>query len=569
MANQPTERQPTERIRRRPDISIDFGEITPPKSVDMNAPASAEVIITNEGNRTASGTAKMELMMSEDEIPNKRTLPDTGQTVNDGLLYSEQIRLGGLKPGESRTMTLNFNDITSFGPPGAYRLIAEVTPNNPNADSNPNNNRTNELVSTDGTDAVIDWNATLLNAVQSDSRFDPVPDVGAAPPEASRAAALMHAAIYDAVNGIEGGYQPYQVDLDAPDGASAEAAAVGAGYTVLSALFSEQVDTFNLQMEKSLGEIADGQAESDGFAYGQAVARQLLALHENDLSVADPDTDYQFIPEDEIAGRPGWKPSENGLAVGSGYGEDAVPFAIPSSDAFVPDGPEEINNDEYVAEYEEVRKKGANADTDLTKIERTEYETNTGLFWDLDRSDSYRPPNQWNQIAEEVAVREGNSLAENARLFAKLNISIADAVIVAWDTKYTYRNPRPETYIKEIGGSDNRPETVGDPNWEPNIATPPFPDYISGHSTIGGAAAPVLAEFFGANTRVPVVSPDLPGETRYYDSFQDAAIENAQSRIFGGVHFKSASVGEAVPTGNRIGDFVVDNILQPVDASAA
>ncbi len=389
-----------------------------------------------------------------------------------------------------------------------------------------------------------------------------MPEVGAAPPQTTRAAAMLHAAIYDAVNGIEGGYEPYAVDLEAPEGASAEAAVVGAGYTILSELFPEQVDMFDLQREKSLGEIADGRSEDSGYAYGQAVAKELLALRADELDVEDPDN-YPYNPPE---GENVWRPGEDGIAVGAGYGNDAIPWAIPSSDEFLPDGPSELGSDEYVQQLEQVRLLGGKEDTELTKITRTAEQSEIAEFWLNDRGDSYKPGKHWYHIAQEIAVREGNTLAENARLFLQLNVAVADAVIVAWDAKYTYTDPRPVTDITGLYATDGRADTIVDPEWESFVETPPFPDYISGHATIGGAAAPVLASFFGEEYEFTAVSPDLPGVVREFDSFQEAAIENANSRLYGGVHPYEAGVGEALPTGNAIGDYVVANIADIYNA---
>ena len=543
------------------DLSIDFTQINLPDTLEMGDQGSVEFIITNHGPQIASGTTGVNLFTSSDQEINTRVLPDTGQSVNDGLLASQEVDLTGLRPGESRTFTLEYNNNTSYVAPAAYTLIGELVPGNEiNIDNNPANNQTFELVSAPGTDVILDWNATGLNAAANHFRYDLVPEVGAAPPQTTRAAAMLHAAIYDAVNGIEGEYTPYAVDLEAPEGASVEAAVVAAGHTILSELFPEQVDMFNLQRDQSLAEIADGQAENDGFAYGHAVATELLALRADELDVEDPDN-YPYNPPE---GENVWRPGEDGIAVGAGYGNDAITWGILNSDDFLPDGPPEFGSDEYAQQLEQVRVLGGKEDTALTQIVRTPEQSEIAEFWLNDRGDSYKPGKHWNHIAQEIAVREGNTLSENARLFLQLNTAIADAVIVAWDAKYTYADPRPVTDITGLYAIDGREDTIVDPEWESFVETPPFPDYISGHATIGGAAAPVLSSFFGEDFDFTAVSPDLPGVVRSYESFQDAAIENANSRLYGGVHPFESGVGEALPTGNAIGEFVVANIAQPI-----
>lgn len=541
------------------DLKIEFSEINLPDTIEMGDRGHVEVIISNEGEQIASGETSIDLYISSDQEINQRLLPDTGQLVNDGILTTEEFVLEDLNPGESQTIILPYDNITSYVPPGAYTLIAELSSESHN-DSNLLNNQTFELVSSPDTDVVLDWNATGLNAAANQYKFDLVPEVGAAPPETTRGAAMLHAAIFDAVNGIEEVYDPYAINLQAPEDASAEAAVVGAGYTILSELFPEQVGMFELQKEKSLSEIADGQSKDNGFAYGQTIARALLTLRADELDVEDPDN-YPYNPPEGVNV---WRPAENGIAVGAEYGDDAIPWAISDSDEFLPDGPSTFGSDEYAEQIEQVRLLGGEEDTALTTITRTAEQSEIAEFWLNDRGDSYKPGKHWNHITEEIAVREGNTLIENAHVFLQLNTAIADSVIVAWDAKYTYTDPRPVTDINELYDIDGREDTIADPEWEPFVETPPFPDYISGHATIAGAAASVLASSFGEDFEFTAVSPDLPGVVRSYESFEEAAIEVADSRLFGGVHPFESGVGEAVPVGDAIGDFVVANVAQPI-----
>ena len=165
-------------------------------------------------------------------------------------------------------------------------------------------------------------------------------------------------------------------------------------------------------------------------------------------------------------------------------------------------------------------------------------------------------------------MREENTLPENARLFAELNVALADGAIVAWDAKYNGKviQPRPDDLItggfaekKGISG------TVTDPEWEPLLnPTPPFPDYISGHSTFGGAFAGVMTNFFGENYSFTAVSQEMPGVTRTYNSFYDAAYDDAISRVYGGIHVREATIDDALPTGFAIGNFVAQNLFKTV-----
>ena len=166
---------------------------------------------------------------------------------------------------------------------------------------------------------------------------------------------------------------------------------------------------------------------------------------------------------------------------------------------------------------------------------RTADETQIAKFWN-DGAGTYTPPGHWNAIAEQVAQQQGDSLSQDARLFAELNIAEGDAAIVAWDAKYTYNTWRPIQLADGAGTAVNSQiETIA--NWEPLINTPPFPEYVSGHSTFSGAAAAILTAVFGDNYSFTATSIGLPGVTRTYTSFEQAAEEAGMSRIYGGIHF--------------------------------
>jgi hypothetical protein len=214
----------------------------------------------------------------------------------------------------------------------------------------------------------------------------------------------------------------------------------------------------------------------------------------------------------------------------------------------------------YGREIESVRQLGAKQNTDVTQITRNADQTEIAQFWAYDRDDTFRPPGQLNEVAQDVALAKNTSLSDNARLFALLNIAEADAGIVAWDTKYIYEQLRPITAIRNAG-TDNNPLTKEDQKWESLLATPNFPDYISGHSVFAGAATQVLARFFGDNTSFDIPSQELPGVARSYGSFSQLGKEDADSRLYGGVHVDLATV-DGVAVGQNVGNFVFDNVLK-------
>jgi hypothetical protein len=210
----------------------------------------------------------------------------------------------------------------------------------------------------------------------------------------------------------------------------------------------------------------------------------------------------------------------------------------------------------YAQDYDQVKALGAK-----TSAVRTAEQTEIARFW-ADGAGTVTPPGHWNMIAADVAQQRGNTLAENARLFALVNIAMADAGIVSWDAKYHYNLWRPITAIRE-GDDDGNDATAGDATWEPLLATPPFPECTSGHSTFSGAAATILASLYGDDFAFTTDSDGLPGVTRSFLSFSDAADEAGISRIYGGIHFQFSNE-QGLATGRGLGEYVAGNYLTVV-----
>jgi len=233
-----------------------------------------------------------------------------------------------------------------------------------------------------------------------------------------------------------------------------------------------------------------------------------------------------------------------------------TPFAMPTNDVFRPQGPPAIDSEVYAEDYNEVKALGA-----AVGSTRTPEQDLIAVFW-ADGAGTATPPGHWNVIAQSIAAARGNTLRENARLFAILNLAMAGAAICAWDAKYAYNFWRPVTAIRS-GDGDGNPATEGDANWSSFIATPPFPDYISGHSTFSGAAAGVLALFFRTpSLRFTTESDSLPGVVRRFRSVWAAAREAAISRLYGGIHYRSAN-DDGLRAGANIGVWVFMNTLEP------
>jgi hypothetical protein len=381
-------------------------------------------------------------------------------------------------------------------------------------------------------DVVTDWNNAALDAIRAGNT---------APPIASRSLAILHASIYDAVNGITRVYEPYLVQSAVSGSASREAAASAAAHDTLVSLFPAGASNFDALHVAILATIPNGPHKTAGIVWGQFVASQILAARANDGHDA-------VVPPPGGSGPGVWVPTPPAFApyLLPQWGF-VVPFAMNSSSQFRPPGPPSLESQQYAADYEEVKELGA-----AVGSTRTEDQTEIALFW-ADGAGTETPPGHWNSIAQIISDARGNTLEENARLFALLNIAMADAAICAWDAKYTFDFWRPVT---AIGFAE--PEL----NWMSFIVTPPFPDYVSGHSNFSAAAATVLPLFFGTEDLPFTTGSDfLPGVYRSFSTCTDAAEEAAASRIYGGIHFRSASE-DGLQAGISIGEWTVTHYLR-------
>jgi len=390
-------------------------------------------------------------------------------------------------------------------------------------------------------DIVLEWNATLLDAI----RIAKTP-----PPPASRHMAIVQTAVFDAVNAIDQTYKPYFYHGLGPRGASLEAAAAQAAHDALAALYPAQKAMFDSLLADDLAGIANGPAKIQGIQVGQKAAKEILKARADDGS----STIVAYAPG---AGPGVWVPTPSGF-LPSAFPQwpSVTPFAMTSGSQFRPGGPPALGSPEYAASFNEVKELGA-----VNSLTRTADQTEIAEFW-ADGVGTETPPGHWNSIAQTVALAQGTTLVQNARLFALLDIAVADAAIAAWDAKYVYNFWRPVTAIRGAD-SDGNPDTVQDANWTPLLATPNFPSYTSGHSTFSSASAAVLARFFGTdNISFTTGSDFLPGVTRSFASFSAAAAEAGQSRIYGGIHYQFDNV-DALHAGNALGNYVADHFLNP------
>ena len=382
-------------------------------------------------------------------------------------------------------------------------------------------------------DVVTDWNTAALDAIRNGHT---------APPIASRSLAILHVSIYDAVNGIARTHEPYLVQSEVPASASREAAASTAAHGALVNLFPASASSFDALHAAILADIPDGPQKTAGIVWGEFVANQILAVRANDGSNAIVQPPGGSGPGVWVPTPPAFLPY---LLPQWGF---VVPFAMITSSQFRPPGPPSLDSERYAADYNEVKELGA-----VVGSTRTEDQTQIALFW-ADGAGTETPPGHWNSIAQIIGAAQGNTLEENARLFGLLNIAMADAATCAWDAKYTFHFWRPVTAIAFA-----EPEL----NWASFIVTPPFPDYVSGHSTFSGAAATVLALFYGTEDLPFTIGSDfLPGVYRSFPTPLDAADEAGDSRVYGGIHFRAASE-DGLEAGISIGEWTGTHYLLP------
>jgi membrane-associated phospholipid phosphatase len=390
-------------------------------------------------------------------------------------------------------------------------------------------------------DVVTDWNEVFLRAVRNETT---------PPPLAARNLAILHTAIHDAINAVTRTHEPYCCKTIASTNTSLEAAATAAANQVAVALYPSRKADFSALFARSL-EVPDTPMKTNGIALGRQVADAILAWRAKDGS----STTVPYIPSDQPGHwrrtPPLFRPPE------LPQWRFVMPFAMTNVTQFRPGGPPSLDSTNYAKQVNQVKMIGAKNSTN-----RTPEQTRIAEFWS-DFSYTVTPAGHWNDITRSIVLNRKMSLEENARVFALLNITMADAAIVCWDAKYQYDFWRPVTAIREAEGDGNS-ETDAQGQWESLLATPPFPEYPSGHSTFSGAAAAVLATVFSSDKVSFSTGCDaLAGVTRTYDSLWACAEEIGMSRIYGGIHFLSAN-RDGLSSGKALGEFVARTKLLPV-----
>jgi len=386
-------------------------------------------------------------------------------------------------------------------------------------------------------DVVRDWNMQLLKVPSA---------VG--PPQA-RLLAIMHVAMHDAINSITGEYQTYRRPATAPFGASPVAAGAAAAHRVLVTLLpSSMIPEYDAALQASLDGIPEPE-RTWGVNVGEDVARRLLEERSHDGFAL-------VVPYAPGSGPGAWVPTPPAFAPAllPGFGH-VVPFALHSGDQFRPDGPPSLTSEEYAADVNEVQARGdVNGET---LGNRSHAESATARFW-LGNSIPI-----FQQIARKISLDRDLGLSENARFFALLSVAGMDAYVAAWDAKYAYNFWRPVTAIRQAD-LDGNPATIGDPAWLPLGTTPPFPDYVSGHTTFTGAFVHVLERIFGTDpVTFTVMNPNVPvpEQSRTYHSIRELSDEMIEARILAGIHFRTAD-RDGDRLGRQVAQFALTHVLR-------
>jgi hypothetical protein len=412
------------------------------------------------------------------------------------------------------------------------------------------------------------------------------------PTRTSRAFAIVHIAMFDAVNAIARNYQGYS-KLSPPSSDTSFGAAVAqSAHDTLAALYPSQRARFDKFLTDDLCRIPDGRAKVNGIDLGRRAASAILDRRANDGSdFVEPRVGVDFFPSNA----PGkWRPdpiSQIPLALGAYWGR-VTPFVLTSAERFEPPPPPGLTSPEYAAAFNEVKNFGG--DGVITPTKRTSDQTVAGIYWSYDGTPGIgTPPRLYNQIAVQIAKEKGTNLVELARLLALLNLAMADGAIAGWKTKYDYQFWRPVTGIREAdagtgptGAGDRNPATSGVPNFTPLGAqasnligpnfTPPFPSYISGHAVFGSAMFQTLRDFYGTDDiAFTFVSDEFNGVTRdnhgrvrpliprRFSSLSQAQEENGQSRIYLGIHWQFDK-NQGIAQGRGVADYVFKNALLPL-----
>jgi hypothetical protein len=383
-------------------------------------------------------------------------------------------------------------------------------------------------------DAVLDWNEIVLARVVAARQ---------GPPDGARSLAMVHMAMFEAINAVEPRYAPYAFKGRAPAGASAEAAAAAAASSVLVKLFPDQAQAVEAAYAANVARIPDGPAKTSGIALGQEVGAACLSMREKDGTGVPGFYRPRTAPGMYVVTM---------LPVSAEWPK-VKPWFMGDGAQFRPGPPPSLASAEWARDYNEVKNVGARQ-----SATRSAEQTEAARFWTV-----VGPPS-WNQVVRSLALSKPLALVDNARLFALVNMAASDSFVAVFDAKYAYNFWRPITAIRN-GDIDGNDATSLDPEWLPLVDTPLHPEYPCAHCISAGAIGEVLEAQFGKGEVPPITmtSPTAPGVTHRWTRISDYVQEVDNARIWGGIHYRnSTQVGEAM--GRKIGALAVQNFLKPL-----
>ncbi len=381
---------------------------------------------------------------------------------------------------------------------------------------------------------ILDWNLAVVEAMGGITYTHG--------PLGARMHAMTHIAMHDALNAIVPAYDSYAL-AERDHAAEPIAAAATAAYTVLVNSLPDKKAVLDARLAKSLANVKEGERKTRGIALGKKAAQAILDLRKDDGAFADPigkvePSDEPGVYQDEFAFVPFWRTMQL--------------FSMVRHDQFRSGPPPALNSASYTKSYNEIKSLGKKGSPS-----RTANQTAIAYFWyELGELG-------WNRIARTTVGQAKPNLLATARLFALLNIALADGYTAGWDTKFHYNFWRPFKAI-QYTKDDGNPATEPEAGWQSLMPTPPIPEYPSTHAALGNAAATVLAAVLGNNTSFTTTSSTAQnqGEERSFSSFSQAANENAESRVTAGIHFRF-SIEAGQEQGNRLGQWVIQHTLQP------
>jgi hypothetical protein len=396
-------------------------------------------------------------------------------------------------------------------------------------------------------DAVTDWNVIASNAI--------VTTAGQPPAVSALSFAIVQGAVYDAVNAIDGGYQPYLVRPAANPWDSKEAAAAAAAFQVLKWLFPGQ--SFQSTYDAYLAALPDtpAGAKAAGVAVGEAVAAAMIAARTNDGRGGGPGTLVGDVPGV-------WRPTipffQQDPAPWVG---DVRPFLLPSAEMVRSDGPNALTSEAYARDFNEVKQVGS-----IDSTVRTPDQTEAAIWWQGNGA-------FWNGVTRSISADRGLDIVENARLFAMEDLAAADGFIGCYKDKYYWKFWRPVTAIR-LADTDGNPATDADPNWTPlfdpatsqggpPLSTPPFPDHPSAHSCASSAIVHSMQDFFGTDKISFSAFSIRTGTTRSFDRLSQALKEVIDARVWGGIHFRTADE-QGAALGKRVAHYLRMHYLEPI-----